>query len=87
MRGDFLVTKKELQKNKIDLEFKAESQEANIFLTLLTITFIGFITAMFIKGDYVAGGVVGFFIFVIALVQYTKRKRKMRDLLNKIDEI
>ena len=37
------LAKKEIRKNKIDMQYKAELQKANIFLTLGTITLIGFI--------------------------------------------
>lgn len=81
------MNKTDLKKNRLDLEYKFESQKAIIFLTLGTITLIGFLTAVIIQKYYVTATVLGFVIFISAIILYKRTKRILDGLLQQIEDL
>ncbi|MFW6311070.1 MAG: hypothetical protein ACOC1K_02420 [Nanoarchaeota archaeon] len=81
------MNKTELIKNKLDLEYKFESQKALIFLTFGTITLISFLASLLLQKQYSVAGVCGFIIIVISLIFYNITKKKLRNILSQIDEL
>ena len=80
-----VLTQRDIQKNKIDMRYRAEMQKANIFLTLGTVTLIGFIAGMLISKNYLVGSVSSFIIFIISMILYKKSKNRMNEILNELD--
>lgn len=70
-------------KNRIILQYNSKSQEANTYLTLSTITVIGFTAYLIVSGYFYEGAILGFVIFVFGLVRNKKAKKKMNILLRK----
>ncbi len=81
------MNKIDLKKNRLDLEYKFESQKAIIFLTLGTITLIGFLTAVIIQKHYIMATVLGFVIFISAIILYKRTKNILDGLLQQIENL
>ena len=76
-----------LKKNRLDMEYKFESQKAIILYTLGTITLITFLVTMIIQKYYLLG-IIGFIIISISSrIFYIKIKNKLDDILNKIKNL
>ncbi|HIH25964.1 hypothetical protein J4476_00505 [Candidatus Woesearchaeota archaeon] len=76
-----------LKKNRLDMEYKFESQKAIILYTLGTITLITFLVTMIIQKYYLLG-IIGFIIISISSrIFYIKIKNKLDDILNKIENL
>lgn len=70
----------DLRKNRLDLEYKFESQKAIVCFTAMIITALGILGAMFVKGEYVIGISLSVFLFLYAGAFYRKIKKKMDSL-------
>ncbi len=77
----------DLKKNRLDLEYKFESQKALIFLTFGTITLLGFLTTIIIQKFYILAIVLGFVILVSAIILYRRTKKKLNELLQRIEDL
>ena len=76
-----------LKKNRLDMEYKFESQKAIILYTLGTITLITFLVTMIIQKYYLLG-IIGFIIISISSrIFYIKIKNKLDDIHNKIENL
>lgn len=69
------------------MQYKAQLQEANIFLTLGTISVIGIIVTMFISKNYLLGAVISFMLFTLVMILYKRAKRRMEETLNQLDKL
>ncbi len=81
------MDKTELKKNKLDLEYKFESQKALLFLTVGTISLLGFVATMMSIGKYTITAILGFVILIISLVLYKRKEKKLKNLLKKIEKL
>ena len=77
----------EIRKNRLDLEYKFESQKAILFLTIGTITLIGFVGYMISQKLYTLATVIGANIFILSFLSYHKTKSKMNYILRNIEQI
>jgi len=77
----------DLRKNRLDLEYRFESQKALIFLTFGTITLLGFLTTIIIQKFYILAIELGFIVLVSAIILYTRTKKKLNQLLQKIEDL
>ncbi len=78
---------KELKKNKLDLEYNFESRKAIIFLTAMTITFIGFLGVMISQGLIETALSIGVVILIIGTALYQRTKMRMDDILEEIENL
>lgn len=81
------INRKELEKNKIDMEYRFEAQKANIYLTLGTITVLGFIGALLIAGEKTLAIILGLGVFIAALILYFNAKRNLKEILKRLDKL
>jgi len=81
------MDKQTLKKNRLDLEYRFESQKAIVFLTFGTITLLGFLAAVIIQKHYIIATVVGFIVFVFAIILYRNTKRNLDTLFKKIENL
>ena len=83
------MNKRELKKNRFDLEFNFESQKANAVLILLTTGILGFVgNFIFIEGtSFILGIGVLSFIIIFGIYLYYKISKKMRNILNEIENL
>ena len=82
-----MVPKWQIKKNRLDLEYKSESQKSYIFLTFGTISVLGMLAAMVLQKQYLVGAVLTFLIFTAAMAFYRKTQKRMKKILNKIDKL
>ena len=76
-----------LKKNRLDNEYKFESQKALIFLSIGTISLISFITITLLQKLYVVSIIFSITIVLYASIFYYKTKSKMNRLLHEIENI
>ncbi len=81
------MNKKQLSKNRLDIEYKFESQKAILCLTVGTVILIGFLATMISQKQYVIAGVLGLIIFLISQFYYGKIKRKLNSILENIEKL
>ena len=84
------MNKKELTKNKLDLEYHKESSEANVFLTLLTIGLLAFLGGfIFFKesSSFILGLIITFMAFTFGLRLYLKKSKRMEAILFEIENL
>ena len=84
------MNKKELIKNKYDLEYHGESSKANVYLTLSTLGVSGFIgTFLFLKNNegFILGLILTFIIFILGIIMYRKKSKRMTEILSEIENI
>jgi len=82
------MDKKQLRKNRLDLEYHGEAQQANAFLILLTTGILGFVgtfiwlheTTLLYFGIGITLTVAGLGIYF-----YLKTHRRMKQILNEIE--
>ncbi|RLE43604.1 hypothetical protein DRJ19_02335 [Candidatus Woesearchaeota archaeon] len=82
-----MLDKKQLTKNRIDLEYTFESKKAILYITFVTITLMGVFTGLWINGQKVLALVLTAIIFVLSLILYKKTKNKMDELLRKLEDL
>ncbi len=76
-----------LKKNRLDNEYKFESQKALIFLSIGTISLISFITVTLLQKFYIVSIIFSIIIILYASIFYYKTKSKMNRLLHEIENI
>lgn len=81
------MDKLSLKKNRLDIEYKFESQKAILFLTFGTITMLGFITGLIIQKYYMLAGISAFIISGISYYFYAKKQKKLNEILNNIEKL
>ncbi|MBU3923411.1 MAG: hypothetical protein KJ592_00680 [Nanoarchaeota archaeon] len=81
------MEKCDLIKNKLDMEYKFESQKALIFLTFGTISLLGFVIVMAIQELYDVAIIVSLIVILFATIYYDDSKNKMDKILDKIIKI
>lgn len=81
------LSKQQLKKNSLDMRYKFLSQQANIWLTLGTITLLGFFTTMMIQKQYQIGFTLGGFIFLGSFFMYKSTKREMEKIIGEIEKL
>ena len=81
------MDKNEFIKNRLDNEYKFESQKAIAFITFGTVTMLGLIVTLIINKLYVFAVSFGFLFTIIARALYMKTKKKMDKILNRIEDI
>ena len=81
------IYKIDLIKNRLDNEYKFESQKALIFLSIDAVSVISFITVMIMQKLYLTVILLSLAIISYSITFYTKTKNKMDDILNKINNI
>ena len=82
-----MITKREIKKNRLDLEFRSESQKSNIWLSLGTITSIGFFASMIIQKYYLLGSIMALAVFVVSMFLFRQTQARMRRVLTKIENL
>ncbi len=84
------MNKKEFIKNKLDLEYHSLSLESGIYLTLSTLGILSFISSfIFLKDNnsLTIGLILAFIVFSVALVLYQRRYKRMKSILNEIENL
>lgn len=84
------MDKKQLKKNRLDLEYHGESQKANAFLILLTTGILGFFGTFIwlMDNELIYYGIATTLVIMISgLLFYRKSSNRMREILDEIEEI
>lgn len=84
------IWKKQLKKNRLDLEFHGESQKINAYLILLTTGLLAFLgTFLWLKDSilFYYGIAITFTIAVTFIWLYVKSRKKMDEILAKIEKL
>ncbi|MFH1211351.1 MAG: hypothetical protein V1659_00295 [Candidatus Woesearchaeota archaeon] len=81
------MKKRELKKNRLDIEYKYESQKAILYLSFCTVSIIGFLGYMISRGLIAIGIPVAVALFFISFVFYKQTKKKMDTILSKIERL
>lgn len=84
------MSRKDLVKNRLDLEYHSESLKASIYLILLTIGFLSFIGSFLFLRDnklLISGLIITLSIFIFALIIYRKTSKRMREILLEIENL
>lgn len=84
------LDKKQIRKNRLDLEYHGESQKANAFLILLTTGILAFLgTFIWLLGEesFYFGLTITVVIFIIGASLYTKSSNRMNEILEELDEL
>lgn len=79
------MEKQELKKNRLDMEYKFEAQKANIYLTLGTITSLGFVGIMVAQKMLVFGMTLSSSVIFYAYLMYRQSKSRMDYILSQIE--
>lgn len=82
------MDKQELKKNKLDLEYHSENQKANAFLAFITSGILSFIsTFIWFKDYFLIGFAIASIIMVVGILFYKKTLKRMKGILNKIENL
>ena len=84
------MNKLNLKKNRLDLEYRWELQNANIFLSLLTIGLVAFLSSFIFLKDkdfFNFGLITAFIIFISSLIMYKEKSKRLSKILNEIEEL
>ncbi len=84
------MDKKQLRKNRLDLEYHGQAQQANAFLILLTTGVLGFLgTFIWLhETDLLYWGIIITIIFSgIGIYFYVRNHHRMKEILNEIERI
>lgn len=81
------MNKKEFRKNRLDIEYKFLAQQAIVYLTLSTVTVLGFMGYMIAQGLLSVAFSIGSFTAVLAGILFVGTKRKMDAILHEIDQL
>ena len=79
-----------LRKNRLDLEYHGESQKVNAILILLTTGILAFIgNFIFLRDNqlFYFGAFFTSIIFIISLITYKKKIRRMNNILNEVENL
>lgn len=80
--------KEEINKNKLDMKYTTLSQKHNIYLTLITITVVGFVGTFIIRRQYwLIGALLGSIIVIFGYIKYKQTQKEMEEILKKLDKI
>ncbi len=84
------MEKRDLRKNRLDLEYQGEAQKANAFLILLTTGMLAFV-GTFIWQKTTSALYIGIIITIMFSLMgwklYQKSMRRMKEILNEIENI
>lgn len=84
------MDKKQLRKNRLDLEYHGSAQQANAFLILLTTGMLGFLGTFVWVGEtrllYV-GSIITVAVSGVGAYFYFKSHHRMKEILNEIERI
>ncbi len=84
------MEKQQLHKNRLDLEFHAETQKTNAYLILLTTGILGFAgTFIWLKDEkfFYFGIVVMLLVFGLGISLYQKSSQRMKQILDEIEQM
>jgi len=76
-----------LKKNRLDMEYKFESQKAIVCLTFGTIALLGFLGSMLLQQYYLIAGIMGFIVLSFSFIFYKITKKKLDGILIKIENL
>ncbi len=84
------MEKAQLRKNRLDLEYHGEAQKINAYLILLTTGMLGFLGNFIWLKDkqiFYIGIFITLFLLTAGLMLYRKSMRKMRKILDEIEQL
>ncbi len=76
-----------LKKNRLDLEYKFESQKAIVCFTAMTITVIGLLAAMVLKDQILLGFIIAIIFFTYSFLLYLWIIKRLKKILKKIERL
>lgn len=85
-----MIDKTEAKKNRLDLEFHAESQKSNAFLIFITtgiLTFIGTFIWFKDSSSFIYGIVITLLIFIFSAIFYYRTISRMKEILSEIENL
>ena len=84
-----MTTKKQLRKNRLDLEYHGEAQKLNAYLILLTTGIFGFLGSVLLmpKDRMFFGIAVTFLIAMVGAIFYYKSSMKMQQILEDVEKL
>lgn len=85
------IDKKEIKKNKLDLEYHKNTQILNAVLIFLTTGLLGFIGSFVFlleeKNKLFLGISLSVFILIVGYVIYRKTNKKLEEILEEVERI
>lgn len=84
------MNKRELKKERLDLEYHGETQSANAFLILLTTGILGFMGTFMWRMEhklFLYGVAITLTVSLIGSFLYRRSVKRMKDILDEIENI